>query len=99
MMLTPTRLLASLLAALAPLVFAPAAAAAPVTVTTSPPTIYLFVVLTPAAAGKAPWTEIAHTFDKTACDAMLYAWAPLVAPAKLACLPFDNLAMSNSYAE
>jgi hypothetical protein len=69
----------------------------PITITTTPPTIYLFVVITPAAAGKVPWTEIAHTFDKATCDAQLAAWTPLVGTAKLACLPLDNVGMLTTY--
>ena len=72
--------------ALALLLAAVAAAghAAPVTVTKTPKVIYLFVAVTPAAAGKAPYVELYHTDDQAACDAQAADWSALLALVKSA---------------
>ena len=75
--------LALLLAALA----AAAASAAPVTVTK---VIYLFVAVTPPAAGKVPYVELFHTDDQAACDAQAADWSARMAPNKFACLPHNQ---------
>jgi hypothetical protein len=89
---------AALAAAIALLCTA-AATAAPLTVTKTPKVIYLFVSVTPAAAGKAPFVEIYRTDDQAACDAQAADWSARLAPNKFACLahnqdklvtPFDD---------
>lgn len=87
-------LLALLLAALA----GAAASAAPVTVTKTPKVVYLFVAVTPPAAGKVPYIELFHTDDQAACDAQAADWSARMAPNKFACLPHnqDKLQSDNS---
>lgn len=67
-----------------------AAIAAPVTVTKTPKVIYLFVAVTPPAAGKAPYVELYHTDDQAACDAQAADWSARMAPNKFACLPHNQ---------
>ena len=75
-----------------------AAIAAPVTVTKTPKVVYLFVAVTPPAAGKSPYVELFHTDDQAACDAQAADWSARMAPNKFACLPHnqDKLQSDNS---
>jgi hypothetical protein len=88
MMITIPHLLRLALAALLPCALP--AVAAPVTVTKTPKLIYLFVAVTPPAAGKTPFLELYHTDDQAACDAQAADWSARMAPNKFACLPHNQ---------
>lgn len=61
------------------------ARAAPLTTTTTPDVIYLFVVMVPASPGRLPYEELWRTTDKAACDDQVTDWAAKKVTA--ACLP------------
>jgi hypothetical protein len=87
----PHRALAlPMLMLLCALALAGAAFAAPVTVTKTPKVVYLFVAVTPPAAGKSPFVELFHTDDQAACDAQAADWSARMAPNKFACLPHNQ---------
>lgn len=67
-----------------------AARAAPLTVTKTPKVIYLFVAVTPAAAGRAPYVEVYRTDDQAACDAQAADWSAKLAPNKFTCLAHNQ---------
>lgn len=61
------------------------AIAAPLTTTSTPDVVYLFVVIVPASPGRLPYEELWRTTDKAACDDQVADWAAKKVPA--ACLP------------
>jgi hypothetical protein len=63
------------------------AVAAPLTSTTTPETIFLFVAVLPAVKEDAPYRELYRTADQAACDKQAAEWSAKLAPAKFVCLP------------
>ncbi len=64
-----------------------AATAAPLTATTTPETIYLFVAVLPSVKDDAPYRELYRTTDQKVCDTQAADWSTRLAPAKFVCLP------------
>lgn len=70
------------------LVFSIGVGAAPITSTTTPETIYLFVVvLSKDVKDRTPYNVLYRTANKKECEEQALEWSTRLAPAKFVCLP------------